>query len=681
MNLCQTPPPAVGVQHYLSSEESSLSPFISPLHLHYPQEVRKDPKYDVPCRDGLGYCQSDNDRLFRSARNEEAGRQNIPTVSQARDTHDEHHHQHVYCTFQKQKESHSKIEGEWNDYHPYSQLTQKSAEPDIARTIINNAVEAFHEEQLRREQTVVDRLQELQKELFSQTKSNEELRREVRSQKERAELSDKENVILQRQLDVVREQLASVGDLCFRRGQAMVEAGLPLALMCPRQVAEEPLSVAAEPRDCAGGEALEERGKQVGLRTINESGRSGHSPIRGGGSNKKNKCGPNTTLSLRTVTIQPPGGSEGCAASPSYLPHSAVYTASPWSVFPRALELPDALQIPHEWKPISHHDQTASHQLHCLLGNPWSMTTSNNNNNSISMINRSAKSDGPSFDYNDLVPLKGKDLDPQLLAALHPSFVPQPVAQNPEFSVPGSPMTQCSPRASPTSGSFHLPVFPLNEEIQWLKHQMEVQKKENERDNERRDNDAYHQHLKFVKERESWSKAVRKLEEVNACCVQDLIKCQQTYGRKLQATEADLSDVRKRLGEAIRCAEKAQREKNKTVLQAENAVTERFKQRLSDLKLQIMRKTEQWDAERRQLLHLVDEQQQRVKAMEAELVNLRAKLKKEKARFQLGKDGSKNELQLMRQSVRKLEKKLLLGKALEHATPSQDLEILKHYMA
>lgn len=305
-------------------------------------------------------------------------------------------------------------------------------------------------------------------------------------------------------------------------------------------------------------------------------------------------------------------------------------------------------------------------------------TTQNMNNTSTTMVNRSVKSDGPSFDYNDLVPVKVEDLDPELLAALHASILTPSEVKNLPPAVPGFPQSGQGtvPRVPPSYPELH-----LNDELQMLRRQVEVQREEMARERERRDADAHRQQVEHVQEREGWAKTVRRLEEINECCVRDLVACQRTYGPKLQAAEADVLALKKGMAEALDAAEKVEQERHKSVLLAENVVADSFKHRFSAMKSQIVAKTEQWDGERQQLVRLVDEQQRQIKKLKSELENSKLKFQKEEVRFQLERKGAESELELMRQSVRKMEKKVLFAKTRELAASVDELSISKYYMA
>lgn len=651
------------------------------------------PTYDWACRDSERQQEENND-LSPSGRKNETTSLGSPNVSSTRKENNKHNQvEHPY-NGSHHIETHKKEEDEvWKPTDRYSSRTEQQQEIDISRSLVQKAKKAFQEERLRREQSLVDRLQELQKELFSQKQLNESLRCEARSQKEKVGQLERENTVLQKQLHVLRDQLAIVGELCMQRGKVIREAGIPFALV---RLGKDPMNVptgtAGTPKGTSSG-PLEEMTPQTDFTNASEQERDEGSSFQEGTIGSEVQRASPSFFSLRSIAMQPAAGSAG-TSTPSPVVSSPVPASAARPSFPSTLApssetawclLPKGLEGSH--KSTAFHDshsfalgQAAAGQLHYLLSNTSGTTP--NTNTSIIMANTSLRSDGPSFDYNDLVPVKAEGINPELLAVLHTSFIPPPVAQNATSSPPDTSETALSPPVPmPASGAPPCSMLRQGEEIQWLRHQIEAQRKENARERERHDRVAHRQHVQLVQEREVWSKAVRRLEEINACCIRDLIECQRIYGPKLQKAEEDAASLKNRMATVLESAEAAQRDRHEIALQAEKVIAERFKQRFSELKSQLMAKTEQWEGDRRQLVRLADEQQQKVKALEAELVIFRSKYQKELARFELEKEGAQNELRLMRQSLRKLEKKSLFAKMREVATSADDLAIAKYYIA
>lgn len=266
------------------------------------------------------------------------------------------------------------------------------------------------------------------------------------------------------------------------------------------------------------------------------------------------------------------------------------------------------------------------------------------------VLNRSLKSDGPSFDYNDLIPVTEQELDPELLAALHPTEV--------------SAVSQ---------------ALALTEEVQMLRQQMDEQRVSYEKERARRSVEERQQHRRFTEEREGYVMELQRLEELNECCLRDLVQCHRMLGPQLKDAEREILALKKALMEALDMAEKAHKEKTASVACAENAASTKYKQRIEDMRHHSIRREKEWETERKHFLEVVEEQQRRARELAAALSQAKATLKKETTRFQLEKKGAESELLLMRQSLRQLEKKVYFTKAREEA--GEELSLSKYYLA
>lgn len=269
-------------------------------------------------------------------------------------------------------------------------------------------------------------------------------------------------------------------------------------------------------------------------------------------------------------------------------------------------------------------------------------------------LNRSAKSDGPSFDYNDLVPITIHELDPEVLAAMKP------------------------PEATTVSQ-----VVALMEEVQMLRQQIDAQRSAYEKERNLRMLEERRQHREFAEERENFAATLKRTEELSECCLQELVSSRQTYEQKLHASASEITALKKNLMEALDFAEKVQRENNQTVAHAEGAAEMKFKQRIADMKSGIALRKKRWEEERRQLVELLEDKQARLTSLSTQLSAAREKLRKEEQRFALEKQGAESELQLMRQSLRQLEKKLYFAKAREDSpgTVGSEIPLSKFYLA
>eukprot|EP00796_Vickermania_ingenoplastis_P004819 gene4819-3461_t len=271
-------------------------------------------------------------------------------------------------------------------------------------------------------------------------------------------------------------------------------------------------------------------------------------------------------------------------------------------------------------------------------------------------LNRSSRSDGPSFDYNDLIPVTKEELDPELLAALHP------------------------PEASTVSH-----VLALTEEVHVLRQQMDAQRMAYEQERARRTLEERNQHRAFSEEREDYAQALRRLEEMNECAIRDLVDSQHSMGAKLRAAEEEAMALKQALMEALDVAERAKAERTHTAAHAENAAATKYKHRLEEARRSLQLKTEQWTDERRQLVRFAEECQGRAVELEADLGRARSRIRKEAARAQLAKEGAESELRRMRESMRRLERKLLFMQDKEAgvapATAADDIPLARYYMA
>lgn len=407
-------------------------------------------------------------------------------------------------------------------------------------------IETIRAEREQRESALVAKVQQLDEELFAHRQANEALRLQLHVQESEAQRFRKENAVFHSQLNELREQLAVVGELSWRRGKALQAAGLPLPTVDVNQQPSQPQS-------------------PVGATVAAASG-SLKAPY---------------TFNLRKKA-------KPSVQAPLSLPSAASPFAAPGDVF----------------------------------------------------LSPSAKSEGPSVDYNDLVPVTKDQLDPELMAALNPSSRPTTVPQ----------------------------VIALTEEVQLLRQHMESQRCAYEEERMKRQAEERRVHRQFAEEREVFARNLKRLEEINECCLRDLVACKRLYGPRLQAAEMENASLKVMVRDALDATERVRREKTYTVAHAESKADTKFKKRLADLHQQIVKMKERWEDERQRLIDMVEEKHAKAEKLEKEVTNLKAKLQRETRRFRLEREGGENELQQIRNSLRLLEQKLLFTKAREEAT-------------
>lgn len=680
--------------HYSYGEtphDSSTVP--NPLQYHHATELHNDDPTGNSSHRNAGDPQGSS-RLARNSVKDWWGKEMSPR-SGSRKREKSNDLQHPYNRpHDRSHSTHGNEKGRYSTQHEDLCHIRPPEELDVARTFLQRTEEALHKENTAREKLLVDRLQQLEKELLTQIQCCERLRCDAQSQEENANRLERDNATLQRQLHTLRDQLATVGELCLRRGKALQEAGLSCPPLRVEHGTSDVPSAVAQAMESSGGTPAG-RGRQKTERVASsEATRSG--PTGSNASGGKEKKTPHSSFSLRSMVRKLTSNGSTTSTLPSAVGHhlplssasSLLSSATPCTAEPALSTLSRAPEVaygsttppePQNTVPVGQ-TTTHSHSFVITETNPIhdGSTTPNLNNMSTTMENRSVKSDGPSFDYNDLVPVKAEDLDPEFLAALHASV------EAPSEGKPLPPVVSGSPQSGQAAVMSVVNGYPerhLNDELQMLRRQIDIQRDEMIRERERRDAAAHRQQVEHAQEREGWAKTVRRLEEINECCVRDLVACQRKYGPKLQAAEADVLSLKKGLAEALDAAEKVQQERHHLVSRAENVVADSFKQRFTTMKSQIAAKTEQWDKERQQLMRLVDEQQRQIKKLKSELESTTLKFQKEEVRYKLERNGAENELKLMRQSVRKMEKKVLFTKTREFASSADELSISKYYMA
>lgn len=262
------------------------------------------------------------------------------------------------------------------------------------------------------------------------------------------------------------------------------------------------------------------------------------------------------------------------------------------------------------------------------------------------------RSDGPSFDYNDLIPITKEDLDPDFLAALQ------------------------APEASSVAQ-----VLALTEEVQGLRDRLTSQRAAYEQERAQRTVDERNAHQRFSEEGEASAKAVKRLEEMNEYCLRDLVTYQRNMEPKLRGLQEETERLKHALQEALQHAEAFKQDQLHTLAYADSEAATKYKRRMTDLKQSMQLKVSQLQSENDALTQRLLAGEEKSGKLEAELQRVRTALRKETTRYQLEKEGAESELQLMRQSLRQLEKKMFFSRAREEYAAKEEVPLSKYYLA
>ncbi|KAK7193957.1 hypothetical protein NESM_000307400 [Novymonas esmeraldas] len=241
---------------------------------------------------------------------------------------------------------------------------------------------------------------------------------------------------------------------------------------------------------------------------------------------------------------------------------------------------------------------------------------------------------------------------------------------------PSSPLTHSTVTAN-TAATTHM--LALNEEVNMLRQQLEEQRITYEQERGLRSREDDEQHRRHLEMEAKYRLTMEQLQALHEESLSELVQYRHATEKQMRDVRGQVEWLRAALQEALELAEKDRRRQHNEVYATEQRVTRQYYPKVQSLQAELEECRRSAVAQTRDHARLLSEKdalvmelQQRVKAE----ANQRRRIEE---RYALEMDGVHSELDLMRQSLRQMERRVYYRDVRDQSSEVAQMELGRHY--
>lgn len=263
--------------------------------------------------------------------------------------------------------------------------------------------------------------------------------------------------------------------------------------------------------------------------------------------------------------------------------------------------------------------------------------------------------------------------DDEVLAALSMSCGVVPAAMTPPLS-----NTSLPPVPASTAVTAH--CLALSEEVGALRQQLEEQRRtyEEERRLRRHENDEAHQ--QYMEKATAYTKTIAHLEMLHEQSLADLVQYRHEAEKRLRDVRGQVEWLRSALEDSLRLLERDRRRRHDAVYTTEQRISRQYYPKVQSLQSELM-------THRRRSMSMEKHHTAALSEKDGVIAVLQERLEKEvlrrhrvEERYRLEMRGVQSELDLMRQTLRQMERKVYYRHAREEASEEAERGLLDLYL-
>lgn len=231
----------------------------------------------------------------------------------------------------------------------------------------------------------------------------------------------------------------------------------------------------------------------------------------------------------------------------------------------------------------------------------------------------------------------------------------------------------------PSNSATAAHIVAITAETQSLRRQLDEQRALYERERGVRLQQEREEHRRQQTVADRQGQTIHHLQELHECALRDLVTYRHATDRELATQSGQVDWLKQALVEAIAVAEAAKRRHNVTATAASLKASERLRPMMRSLSVQLHDHRLTAQQQRQRYESAIEDRERSLAELRLAVKNERSLRRRVEERHRFEVQGVRSELDMMRQALRQVEKKVFFSNAREELAMAEERTLMEHY--